>query len=150
MTPTVGIFILNLAVTLFLTGLIWTVQWVHYPLFARVGAEHFSAHHHEHMRRMTAVVAVPMLLELFSAGLLLRFRPPAMSTSAVWIGIGLVAVIWLSTIILQVPCHHRLAERYLPRDQSFLTFTNWIRTLAWTARSGLLCSVLLAMLRHLR
>lgn len=146
MTLPVCIFVINLASTLFLTGLIWTVQWVHYPLFVRVGPQAFAEYHRDHMVRMTAVVAVPMLVELVSAVLLLVSRPPAMKAAAAGAGCGLVTVIWLSTVFLQVPRHQRLAERYLAVDQSFLTLTNWIRTLAWSARSVLLLFVLSMLL----
>lgn len=64
MTP---IFIVHLAATLSMVGLIWFVQIVHYPLFAYVGAEKFIAYEAAHARLTTWVVAPPMLTEALTA-----------------------------------------------------------------------------------
>jgi hypothetical protein len=55
------------AATLYMTGVIWFVQIVHYPLFSRVGQPGFSEYAREHVRRTGRVVAGPMLVELASA-----------------------------------------------------------------------------------
>jgi len=55
---------LQLGTTLPLVGLIWFVQIVAYPLFARVGADAFPAYHEAHARLITFVVAPLMVLEL--------------------------------------------------------------------------------------
>ena len=39
------------AATWALVGLIWTVQLVHYPLFAQVGADTFRSYHARHTQR---------------------------------------------------------------------------------------------------
>ena len=53
--------------TLFMVGLTWFVQVVHYPLFSRVDPDSFPAYHEEHSARTTWVVAAPMLIELASS-----------------------------------------------------------------------------------
>ncbi len=145
-TATLWIFLTHLAGTLFLCGLIWTVQIVNYPLMARVGRDAFPEYHRGHLWRMTAVVAVPMLVELLTALLLLVYRPPGMTVAMVWAGIGLLGVIWLSTALLQVPRHERLSCQYQSRHQSVLTVSNWVRTMAWSLRALLLLCVLRQML----
>jgi hypothetical protein len=127
----------QLAATLALCGLIWMVQLVHYPLLARVGAEQFRAYHREHARRITWVVAPLMLAEAAASSLLLLARPSAVPLWAVWTGWLLVAAIWLSTGLLQVPCHARLTHGFEARTQRRLVASNWLRTLAWTARGAL-------------
>ena len=57
------VLLVNVASTLVLVGLIWFVQVVHYPLFARIGMEEFSRYHAAHTRATTRVVALPMLAE---------------------------------------------------------------------------------------
>ena len=54
---------MHLAATLFMTGLIWFVQVVHYPLMAQVPKQHFKAFQQAHVTRTTWVVGPPMLLE---------------------------------------------------------------------------------------
>ena len=40
--PVVWLLLVNAATTLFMVGVIWFVQSVHYPLFSRVGEAAFS------------------------------------------------------------------------------------------------------------
>ena len=53
--------------TVAMTGLIWFVQVVHYPLFARVGEEGFHAYEAAHARATSRVVAPLMLGEVGTA-----------------------------------------------------------------------------------
>jgi hypothetical protein len=57
------VLLANLAATLFMVGVIWFVQVVHYPLFSRVGSEKFSLYPKAHSRLTTYVVGPPMLVE---------------------------------------------------------------------------------------
>jgi hypothetical protein len=54
----------------------------------------------------------------------------------------LVGVVWLSTFLVQVPAHERLALAYEPATQRRLVTSNWIRTASWTARGLVLGWVL--------
>ena len=121
----------NLAATLFMTGVIWFVQLVHYPLFAYYRDDAFAVH----AQRTAYVVAVPMLVEAFTALLLLVERP---TNSALWVGLLLVGAIWLSTNFLQIPMHAKLESGFDLMAQQRLVQTNWIRTVAWSARSALM------------
>jgi hypothetical protein len=46
----------QVAATLFLTGLIWVIQVVHYPLMSRVAKERFPEFHGQHSRRIGSLV----------------------------------------------------------------------------------------------
>ena len=122
--------ITHAAATLFMTGVIWFVQIVHYPLFGRVGAANFRAYEREHARRTGWVVGPAMVVELALA-LALTTRGGAL----VWAGLALLAVIWASTAFVQVPLHRRLEQEADVAAQRSLVRTNWIRTAAWTARA---------------
>lgn len=89
-----------------LVGLIWTIQCVHYPLFALVGAENFTSYHQRHTTQITWVVAPLMLTELGSAAwlVLAGARDPWLLASLVPLAFN-----WLSTWRLQIPLHDRLA-----------------------------------------
>ena len=133
-----AVLLVNLAATLFMTGLIWFVQVVHYPLFAAVGREGFAAYHAAHGRRTTAVVMPVMIAEALSA-LLLAWQPPAgVPAPAAFAGVALVAVIWASTGLLQVPCHGRLGAGRDAAAIRSLVGGNWLRTVAWSVRAALL------------
>ena len=133
-------FVSHAAATLYMTGLIWFVQIVHYPLMGAIGKSDFSAYEQRHMSLTTWVVAPPMLVEAAASMLLFWFRPTGMSTWTVWVGIILLAVIWLSTALLQVPCHETLSNGFDPEVHRRLVSTNWIRTVAWSLRGLLVLS----------
>lgn len=130
----------QLATTLPLCGLIWTIQLVHYPLFAAVGDEGFTAYHAAHSRAISILVIPLMLVELAAALAWLRWPPPSSGSMAL-IGAALVIVIWASTFLLQVPVHMLLGNGLDTGLVERLVATNWIRTLAWTGRSALLLVV---------
>lgn len=128
--------------TLFMAGLIWFVQVVHYPLFARVGPDAFQRYERGHQALTTRVVGPAMLVELVTA-LWLLFLPELAGVRALAsIGLALLVVNWLSTAILQVPCHRRLEGGFDERAAARLTATNWLRTLCWSAR-GVIALLLL-------
>lgn len=127
----------QLASTWFMVGLIWFVQVVHYPLFAKVGAAGFQAYETDHQRFTTYVVAPVMLCELATAILLVANTPTQVPRWSAGLGLLLLAVIWGLTYAVQVPLHTQLAQQYSAADVQSLVAGNWWRTLAWSLR-GLL------------
>ena len=119
-----------------MVGIIWFVQVVHYPLFSRVGTAGFSAYSDAHSRLTTYVVGPPMLIEAATAVILVFVRPAVVPVYLVWIGLGLLAVVWLSTALLQVPRHTKLGLAFDSAVWTGLVSTNWVRTAAWSLRGG--------------
>ena len=128
------VLIIHAGATLMMTGLIWFVQVVHYPLMARAGRDDFARFEAAHTRRTTWVVAPLMLAEAATAAILALSPPPDVGRVAAGTGLGLLAVIWISTATLQVPMHQRLVAGFDERAHRRLLTTNWIRTIAWTVR----------------
>jgi hypothetical protein len=126
-------------VTFFMTGLIWFVQVVHYPLFDRVGKADFASYEQQNTRRTTWVVAGPMLLEL-GLSAVLAWSPGG---TLAWCGLALLGIIWLSTAVCQVPMHCRLEQGFDRAAYRSLVRGNWVRTIAWSLR-GVLAVVMLA------
>jgi len=122
-----------------MTGLIWFVQIVHYPLFAKVGSEQFILYEKFHNSLTTWVVGPVMLIEAATA-LVLAFR---LGNSILWSCLTLLAIVWLSTAFLQVPQHSILEAGFNAEAHRKLVSTNWIRTVLWSTRAILL-SVFLA------
>jgi len=132
-------------VTAFMAGLIWTIQLVHYPLFAWVPPDAFTGadttnqpngrgYEREHMRRITWVVAPAMLVELASAIALLAMAPAELRLE-LGVALGALALIWISTITTQGPLHVRLARTADADLISKLVTTNWLRTALWSGRA---------------
>lgn len=136
--------LLQLFATSAMTGLIWFVQMVHYPLFRAVGTSEFVAYEAAHVRLTTFVVGPLMLLESATALWLVTARPDFATPAQAWIGLGLLGVIWASTALLSVPLHDALQLGFDASTHAALVATNWIRTVAWTARCGLLLVLLRA------
>ncbi|MDP9457618.1 MAG: hypothetical protein CYG60_12930 [Actinobacteria bacterium] len=124
------VLLANVAAVLFMAGLIWTMQFVHYPLFDRGGVEAFPAYETAH-NRLFFLVAGPGVLLLFA-------RPPQVPLWAALLGLVLFAVISASTALLQAPQHGILSRGFDRGAYEFVLRTNWIRTAAWSAY-GLLC-----------
>ncbi len=137
MSPQV-LLIAHAAATLAMVGLIWFVQVVHYPLFASAGAPSFSAYARRHQQRTGLVVVPLMLTEAATAGLLVAL----VGGATAWLGVLLLAAIWASTALVQVPMHRRLARGFEPLTIRLLVRTNWLRTALWTARGGVAIALL--------
>lgn len=136
---------LHAAATWALVGLIWTIDVVHYPLFAHVG-KGFRAYHEEHMRRITPVVGPLMLVEL-ATGAWLWLEPPGGDGALAWgIGFALIALSWSITGLFAVPAHGRLERGgFDAAAHRALMWADRARTAVWTARGGL---VLWLLVRH--
>jgi uncharacterized membrane protein len=145
-SATSWIVLLHLAATALMTGIIWFVQVVHYPLMALVGRDGYPAYQAAHARRTTYVVMPPMLVEM-ATGVWLALRPPpSFPAAAAWAGLALLAVVWLSTFFLQVPEHGRLERGFDADAHRRLVRGNWIRTAAWTLRGILVLACVLRAL----
>jgi hypothetical protein len=136
------VLLVHTGATLAMVGLIWFVQVVHYPLFDLVGEDRFRDYGRAHQRRVTRIVAPLMLAEAGTAVWLLASRPASVSAWQAWGGLLLLALIWISTGWIQVPLHSRLLVGYDTGIVRRLVASNWIRTLAWTARGVLALAML--------
>ena len=132
------LLLLNFAAAVYLVGLIWTVQVVHYPSFGLVPKEAWAAFHAAHTRRMSYVVLAPMVVELGLAVWLAWAGRSTLPGGGGWWSLALVVLVWAVTFLISVPFHNRLAQGYDYIAIDGLVRTNWLRTLAWTARAGLL------------
>jgi len=137
------LLLLNLLIAGILTGLIWTIQLVHYPMLARSEEAVAAATYREHGRRIVWLVAPLMVLELAVSALLWLAGPAEWWRIAQF---GLVGVIWIDTATVQVPLHRQLCVAHDPEAASRLVRSNWIRTGAWTLRLCLLAGICLKSL----
>jgi hypothetical protein len=133
------ILLLHTAITWTLTGLIWTIQIVHYPLFELVGKDAFPTYHARHMWLITWVAGPLMLAEAASAALLWL-----LGGGSLLMGLSLLPLlaIWASTVIYQVRLHDHLTNGFHLDSIHQLIHTNWVRTLGWTLRSLCLLALL--------
>ena len=129
----------HLVATVFMVGLIWFVQVVHYPLFDRISGEASIQYAAEHQRRTAWVVGLPMLVEGITT--LWLFFDPINGRLFPLLG-GLVLMkIHLSTVFLQVPLHKKLSQGYEREVVRKLVATNWVRTIGWTIRAAIAVAI---------
>jgi hypothetical protein len=140
------ILIVHFAATWYLVGLCWVVQRIQYPLMAKVGADRFVQFESAHVERIGPIVAPVMVIELGTGAILwLAGGEPFLKAPFV-ASLVLLGSIWGSTFLLQVPLHERLKRGFEPGTHAALVRTNWIRTLAWSARGLVVCGILVSML----
>ncbi len=136
-----GILFIHACVTFLLTGLIWVIQLVHYPMFQFLGPQTYSRAMTFHQHRISILVVPLMLFELLS-GVYLAHTQWASLARFHGINIALIVIIWVHTFGIMVPFHKRIS---IQPNQSLLQKTlrhHWIRTFAWTIKSMLWASVL--------
>lgn len=139
------ILLANCIATATMVGVIWFVQWVHYPLLVTTAVDNSVdvaiRVAKQHQRRTGQVLALPMAIEGFSTLGLLISRPDAVGFVLPWFGAVLLAVALGSTVLLSVPLHAKLATNPTADVARRLVVTNWPRTIAWSAR-GVICMMM--------
>lgn len=136
------ILLANFVAATVMTGVIWFVQWVHYPLMASVPVDRAVETAIKHQRSTGQVLAIPMAVEGFTTLGLLISRPEGVQIIWPWIGAVLLAVALGSTVILSVPLHAKMVANPTAEVGRRLVVTNWPRTIAWSARA-VVCTVML-------
>jgi len=123
---------------IYLTGLIWTIQLVHYPSFNYISNDKQIKFHHFHQKMMGILAGPAMLIELISTTLYcLEFKATKGLDWTMIASMILVTITFFSTFFIQVPIHQKLIENNLTNKALIkkLVQTNWIRTLSWTLKA---------------
>ena len=122
---------LGLAGTLYMTGIAWFVQLVHYPLLGRNSSNDFAAFARAYQRGTLWVVIPGLAAELISAPVLIWLWPSLQS----WLGLILLGGIWTLTITCLIPDHLALKQGYCEKRHAALVRFNLPRAWLWTLRS---------------
>ena len=142
-----SILLANFVATCLMAGVIWFVQWVHYPLLAKVPVDRAVETAIDHQRRTGQVLAIPMAVEGFTTLGLLIIRPESVPIFWPWFGAVLLAVALGSTVFVSVPLHAKMATNPTADVGQRLVVTNWPRTIAWSLRAAACSVMILQVLR---
>lgn len=127
------------AATWAMTGLIWTMQLVHYPMFDAVESGTANADWQRFARRHTSTVSWvvgPFMLVEGVTGVWIAVDPPGDTGRLLpLLALALMGVSYGTTALVSAPLHARLANAYDPTLHRRLLTTNWIRTAAWSSRA---------------
>ncbi len=141
------LLVVHVCATFALVGLIWVVQLVHYPAFAYVDPVRWHQFHGMHTSQITLMVGPLMLIEVVTAAALLWYglaQPVyTLNSTLLLIATVLLIIAWASTFFVQVPLHNALAAGPDQSRIARLVATNWVRTIAWSARGVILMVMLL-------
>ena len=132
-----SVLLTHAAATMFMAGVIWTIQLVHYPLFAYADRERFTPFHNDHSRRITRIVGAGMGVELLSALTLVVSTPERVGRPLAVVALVVLAVVHAATVTLSIPSHNRLGRGWDEIAHRRLVSTNWVRTIGWTVRTAL-------------
>lgn len=136
------LIVVHAATSMFMVGLIWTIHYVHYPLFAYVGESTYASFQAVHVERIGRLLFVPWLTEGFSLigivalaflGSRKTLRVPAVINGAA------MAVVLVMSGFWSAPAHGKLAEGFDKSVHDELMTVNLIRSLAWTVCGA--CSI---------
>jgi len=133
--------IAHLVATITMFGIVLFVQVVQYPLLAHGKPEDRPEFERAYTRRAGLVIAPTMCIEAAGAAFLLLTGPLAGSFLAL-VGAGLLALIWLTTFLVSVPCHERLSHQWDDGTHRRLLWSNVVRLIAWSGRVGVAVGVL--------
>lgn len=117
-----------------MTGLVWFVQVVHYPLFANVGSESFREYHAQHVRRTQFVVMLPMVLELVLA-IYISVGKQGLDLALGLAGVMCISLVWLMTGVRQLKDHEALSKGFNEEAQARLLKGNFWRSVVWLGHS---------------
>jgi hypothetical protein len=129
------LIVVHAAASMFMVGLIWTIHYVHYPLFAYVGESTYVSFQAAHVERIGRLLFVPWLTEgITLIGILAlaflggrkTWRVPAVINSAAMAIVLVISGFW------SAPAHAKLADGFEESVHDQLMTANLIRTLAWT------------------
>ena len=130
---------IHIVSTSIMVGVIWIMQLVHYPSFSFINIEDYKSFQEFHMKRISLVVIPAMTIELTSGILIFWIH----QTNNIFFNVSLFCLffIWSITAILFSKMHQKLTLGYQILIVTKLVNLNWIRTISWTLRLGLVLFV---------
>ena len=139
------VLLVALASTWAMTGLIWVIQVVHYPIFDSIDPgednQGWMQFANRHTRSISFVVG-PLMLAEGITGIWLVIDPPADTSRLLpLVALGLMAIAYGVTAFVSAPLHGRMSEHFDTGLHQRLVSTNWVRTAAWSARAVVLCVI---------
>ena len=132
------LFLLHFVSTIFMTGVIWIVQLVHYPGFQFVEEKRFIDFEKFHKFKISLIVLPAMLIELFTGIFIILFHAKIYFERSFIFNLIILFIIWLITFVFSVPLHKKLENGKDLKAIRLLINTNWIRTFGWSIRLILL------------
>ena len=121
------LFYSNLIISAILLGLILTIHFVHYKSFKFIDIERFIEFHRFHTKNISFLVLPLMTSEAVLSITICYFYFSILSLA----NLLLVALIWITTFLLQVPSHNKLSTGKSMPEIKKLISGNIYRVCLW-------------------
>lgn len=133
------VFVIAFALVFFGNGAGFIESFVNYPSWPLIGSDEFVAYHRFIGPRVLAFLVAPAILGTVFTILMLRARPAAIPSWAVWAAIALQLVVWVSTATIQVPIQLELGEsgRSIELIERLIQTNFWLRRIPYAICAGL-------------
>ena len=127
---------IHLLATAILTGAIWVIQLIHYPVFKYIDKSYFKLFMKFHVRGILIFVLPFMLIEIVSGTYLFIIGH---NSILFLFSLVILYLIWISTLSIFSNYHKKLQHDKDNDIINKLVKYNWFRTLGWTVRLILIC-----------
>jgi len=133
------IFLIAFALVFYGTGAAFIESFVNYSSWHLIGAHEFIAYHRSIAPRVLTFLVAPLLLGTAFTILMLWSRPPAIPAWAVWAAIAAQAIVWVSTVTIQVPIQLQLSAHGLSVAliERLIETNFWLRRIPYASCAGL-------------
>lgn len=133
------IFLSAFALVCYGTGAAFIESFVNYASWHLVGAGEFVAYHRFISPRVVMFLVTPLALGTAFTALMLWSRPASIPAWAVWVALVAQAVVWVSTVTIQVPIQLQLSAHGLSVElvERLITTNFWLRRIPYAVCAGL-------------
>jgi hypothetical protein len=133
------IFLIAFALVFYGNGAAFVESFVNYPSWHLIGAAEFPAYHQFISPRVLSFLVAPAVLGTVFTIVMLWSRPATIPASAVWVAIAAQAVVWVSTVTIQVPIQLQLSAHGLSGEliERLIGTNFWLRRIPYAICAGL-------------
>jgi hypothetical protein len=131
----------NLASTLFLTGLAWSLALVQLPILLRGDYPELVRQLAMHRRLNSQLMVIPMSVEFITSIWLIMVPPAGFGRGLMSVAAGLACVVGYATVWYSL-LHRKLRRGYDKPAMDAMRTWNLVRTVCWTLRSVLLLGII--------
>jgi hypothetical protein len=135
----------NLCASVFMTGIIWFIQFVQYPLLNHVSSFDFGCYYKKFISRIAWIIYPMIIIEIGFASWLSFLPMQSKLQLPILITYILLAAASLNTFLIQAPLNQKLQVTFDKGILSKILFYNWIRLFSWTMRTLILGWIILLL-----
>ena len=147
--PSTWLFMVTFALVFYGMGAASVESFVNYPTWPLIGVNEFRAYHRALGPLIIGHMVIPMLVTTILTILLLWFRPASIPRWMVLLAIGLQLVVWVSTVLIQLPIQEQLTANglSLPLIDRLRVTSFWFRRVPHIANAIIFLVMMSGLLR---